>query len=367
MKKKKLLIFHPTIAPYRIDFFNDLSEAFETMVCLQYKNLKSQKFDYDKISSQFNFKPSYLPENKKWILLKAVKRELSSFQPDIVITCEFNLITIFALLLRTMIKKKYKLVVMCDDSYDMIVKGNDFSTRHRIARNFLSHYIDDVIVVNPHVQKWYEDNYKKGIFFPIIKDEERARMTYRKALYMQETIKTQYQLANKYIFLFVGRLVSIKNVDSLIRAFTALDQKSNYLVVVGTGSEEEKLKLLAKEKDANVIFTGRLEGESLNVWYTLADCFVLASYQEPFGAVTNEALLAGCRCLISKKAGSSCLIEDGKNGYVFDPDNEEDLIKKMNRILQMPAVKKNNDGTKEQLMCVSYKEMMDSLIHALYR
>ena len=32
----KLLIFHPTIAPYRIDFFNDLSRSFDSRICLKY-------------------------------------------------------------------------------------------------------------------------------------------------------------------------------------------------------------------------------------------------------------------------------------------------------------------------------------------
>lgn len=54
---KKLLIFHRTIAPYRLDFFNDLYEAFDTKVCLQYKNLQNQKFDYNKILSKMKFYP----------------------------------------------------------------------------------------------------------------------------------------------------------------------------------------------------------------------------------------------------------------------------------------------------------------------
>lgn len=58
----RLLVFHRTIAPYRIDFFNDLSEAFDARVCLQYKNLLNQKFDYDKIIEQFRFNPIYLKE-----------------------------------------------------------------------------------------------------------------------------------------------------------------------------------------------------------------------------------------------------------------------------------------------------------------
>ena len=47
--KKKLLIFHPVIAPYRIDFFNEFSKHFDAEICLYWRNLKNQKFDYQKI------------------------------------------------------------------------------------------------------------------------------------------------------------------------------------------------------------------------------------------------------------------------------------------------------------------------------
>lgn len=365
MEKKRLLIFHPTIAPYRVDFFNDLYEAFDTKVCLQYRNLKSQKFDYNKISSQFKYEPKYLPESSRRSLLKAVKAEMVSFQPNIVLTCEFNVITIFALMWRCITGKQYKVVVMCDDSYDMVARGNEFSARHRIARNLLSHFIDNVIVVNPQVQKWFFEKYKKGIYFPIIKDEEKARRIYRESLYLRQSVIEQYQLEEKTIFLFVGRLVAIKNVNTLIRAFAALDQSRNSMVVVGGGPEEENLKSLVKEKNANVIFTGRLEGEALNVWYTIADCFVLASYQEAFGAVTNEALLAGCRCLVSKNAGSCCLIKNGVNGYTFNPNSENELCNFMVEMSQMPKLQEEN-GLRPNQMIVSYKDYIGRLISDIY-
>lgn len=56
-KQTKLLIFHPTIAPYRIDLFNDLSKAFQTRICLRYWNLRDQTFDYQKIYTRFQFRP----------------------------------------------------------------------------------------------------------------------------------------------------------------------------------------------------------------------------------------------------------------------------------------------------------------------
>ena len=115
MKKKRLLVFHPTIAPYRIDFFNDLYQSFETRICLEYWNLKDQTFDYQKIYDQFEFKPIYLPEGSTWALCKSVIMQIRKFQPDIVITCEYGIITLITLMTRIFCRKKFDLIVMTDD------------------------------------------------------------------------------------------------------------------------------------------------------------------------------------------------------------------------------------------------------------
>ena len=57
----------------------------------------------------------------------------------------------------------------------------------------------------------------------------------------------------------------------------------------------------------------------------------MPSYKEPFGAVTNEALQGGCKVLISRLAGSACLVSDTINGYIISiinkiPTNEEVII-----------------------------------------
>ena len=52
---KRLLVFHPIIAPYRIDFFNCLSKAFDMKMCMMWRNLHDQTFDYSKIEAQLSF------------------------------------------------------------------------------------------------------------------------------------------------------------------------------------------------------------------------------------------------------------------------------------------------------------------------
>lgn len=109
---KKLLIFHSTIAPYRISFFNDLYKAFDTKICLRYKNLRSQQFDYERISSQFCFSPIYLKELFQWkgrTFNSGYWKVLNEFRPNVVFVEEFSIGAIFVLLHRFLREEIIKL------------------------------------------------------------------------------------------------------------------------------------------------------------------------------------------------------------------------------------------------------------------
>ena len=364
---KKLLIFHPTIAPYRIDFFNDLYCAFDTRICLLYRNLKSQKFDYTNIEKKLIFSPVYLRE-----LIKIGRKtfyggfwkQLREFNPDIVIVSAYDFDALLAYLYKFIYRKNYKIVAISDDSYNMVAEGNDFSRLHKLSRKLLAPKMDELILIEPQSVKWHQEHFGKGLYFPIIRNAELAREVYKSLVPKSKETVIKYNLLGKRVFLFVGRLVKIKNVSTAIIAFSRIDQKDNVFVVVGDGPEIQSLKQIAKEHEANVIFTGRLEGDELYQWYNISSCFVLASYQEPFGAVTNEALLAGCWSLISKKAGSQCLIEDGKNGYTFNPMDVDELEGMMTKSLERtPLI--NEVDLKDDRMLIDYKECMNNLIKNL--
>lgn len=362
----KLLIFHRTIAPYRIDFFNDLFLIYNTRICLQYRNLLSQKFDYDKIVSKFKFKPIYLKEWFRFrgrIFNKGYWEQLDNFQPDIVIVGEFNLDCILVLLHRFIKNKKYKIISMCDDSYNMVAENNDFSLLHRILRRLIVPKIDDLILIEPKVVDWYQKYYGKGIFFPIIRNDSKSREMYRMLLPMSKECAKKYNLYGHKIVLFVGRLVELKNTITLIKAYANIQNEKTKLVIIGDGPEKAKLEKVAKEESISAIFTGRLEGNTLLQWYNIANVFCLPSYQEAFGAVTNEALLAGCLGLISNKAGSQCLIENGKNGYTFSPYNIEELSCKMQKLLDWSSPLQNLHTLRPTQMLLKYEDKMRELIH----
>lgn len=360
--KKNLLIFHPIIAPYRIDLFNSLAKLYNTQVCLFWRNLKDQTFDYSKIEEQFNFKPSYIVKEEmsffKWMI--AIWSKLNSSHSDIVLGAEFGISTIIIILHKFVTKSHYKIVIINDDSYDMLVNNNPFTKRHARAVKAMMPFVDDVINVEPRVAAYNQEKYQKGIYFPIICDDVIAKKRLERVLPISHNYVKNYQLEGKMVLLFVGRLVALKNVEFALRAFIIANLDNTVFVIVGDGPEKEKLEKIAAGNPA-VIFTGHLEGDELYAWYNVGQVFTLPSYKEPFGAVTNEALVAGCKVLISKDAGSNCLVRDGKNGYIIDSHHEANFIEKLKlafysmKPLKMPLV------VKENTMISSFEEHIKSL------
>ena len=47
--KKKLIVFHPAIAPYRVDFFNSIDEIFDAKFYFEFDNALEQTFDQKRL------------------------------------------------------------------------------------------------------------------------------------------------------------------------------------------------------------------------------------------------------------------------------------------------------------------------------
>ena len=160
--------------------------------------------------------------------------------------------------------------------------------------------------------------------------------------------------------LFVGRLVKLKNLDSAIQAFVKANVKDSVFIIVGDGVERSHLESIASD-NKNILFVGRYEGDDLYAWYNVGQVFTLPSIQEPFGAVTNEALVAGCKALVSRYAGSNCLVKEGINGKIIDPYDIESFAKEIRSILQDIEPLNLPLTVKPNLMQSSFGEHIDRL------
>jgi glycosyltransferase involved in cell wall biosynthesis len=66
-------------------------------------------------------------------------------------------------------------------------------------------------------------------------------------------------------------------------------------------------------------FPGFQQIDTLPRWYAGAGAFVHPALEEPWGLVINEAMASGLPVLCSRTTGASELVEDGVNGFLFDP------------------------------------------------
>lgn len=101
-------------------------------------------------------------------------------------------------------------------------------------------------------------------------------------------------------FLSCGRLDPEKRVDTIIKAFEKLNKDDAELYILGSGTEEAKLKHLASQvQTGRIEFLGHFEDpERIANEFANADCFVFASYHfDTQGMVLAEAAAAGCPIL----------------------------------------------------------------------
>lgn len=138
------------------------------------------------------------------------------------------------------------------------------------------------------------------------------------------------------ILLFCGKLIGVKNPETLIRAVGGMVEQSAerrgrgenqpvnaalkpVLIVVGDGELRPSLEKLAAEVAPGCVkFLGFRNQTELPALYDLCDLFVLPSIFEPWGLVVNEVMNAGRPVLVSDRVGAAGdLVKQQLNGAIF--------------------------------------------------
>ncbi|MDX2270709.1 MAG: glycosyltransferase family 1 protein [Cyanobacteriota bacterium] len=131
------------------------------------------------------------------------------------------------------------------------------------------------------------------------------------------------------LLLYVGRLSAEKEVGRIRVILEQVPQAC--LAVVGDGPERGELEKHFAGYD--VVFTGYLKGEALASAFASADLFVFPSRTETLGLVLLEAMAAGCPVVAPRSGGITDVVDSGRNGYLFNPDSDEEFVEVAQQIL----------------------------------
>ena len=163
-------------------------------------------------------------------------------------------------------------------------------------------------------------------------------------------IQKKYELKNKTVFIYMGRLIPRKRPDFLVEVFQEIHKinPNTALILFGQGPLEAEIKQKLKKYnlEGSVFLLGTTFGKEKIKFYNTSDVFVFPSINEGFVLVVLEALAAGLPVIASRAVSFSEAVEDGENGFLVEPNSKSAWVKKIleltnNRKLQLKMGKKS--------------------------
>ena len=140
------------------------------------------------------------------------------------------------------------------------------------------------------------------------------------------------------VILSVGRMVTTKHFDRLLKIFSMLDDVRWKLIIVGDDAQGQshrtELEALAHQLEISerVEFAGNQS--DVHTYYARARIFAFTSSSEGFPNVVAEALSAGVPVVsYDCQAGPSDLIEDGVNGYLVNVFDDNAFCKRLKKVM----------------------------------
>ncbi|MDQ0857977.1 glycosyltransferase family 1 protein [Bacillus sp. V2I10] len=157
--------------------------------------------------------------------------------------------------------------------------------------------------------------------------------------YLRKEIIQEYQIKEKFILSYVGRLAPEKDVQTLMKISHQLPEHLRskvHFLIVGDGPSKEEMM---KESPDNMTFAGYASGEKLAKIYSGSDLFLFPSPTETFGNVVLESLAAGTPVIGANSGGVKNIIQQGKTGYLCETGSAAEFISAIDTLLQNDALR----------------------------
>lgn len=179
--------------------------------------------------------------------------------------------------------------------------AHDMRIWDRVAADRVDYFWGNSKYISKRIKKYYRR--ESDFLYPPV-DVERFEVAPEKEI--------------KDYFLFVSRLISYKKCDLVVESFNKLGLP---LKIIGQGSEEKRLKKMAK---SNIEFLGHVSDKEQAKYYREAKAFIFPA-EEDFGIVPVEAMACGRPVIAYGAGGAAETVIPGKTGVLFPEQTAESL------------------------------------------
>lgn len=174
---------------------------------------------------------------------------------------------------------------------------------------------------------------------------------------------------NPIVLLGVLKFVDREGAIDLLQAFGRVADRclNAWLILVGAGEQEAKLRVLALEKGrGRTLFAGYHPYSALPRFYALADCFVHPALDEPWGISVLEAAACGLPIVATDRVGAAAdLLFDRINGFRYSAGDVGRLADLLVAFCEMPEEARHEMGRKSRVVARSwaYDRMLASVLN----
>jgi glycosyltransferase involved in cell wall biosynthesis len=251
-------------------------------------------------------------------------KSINSFAPDVVISY-LDTPNIIASICK-MLGGKFKLIVSERNTTQKIT----FLERLK----FFLFYFSDFVVPNSYTQERFIFNN-----FANLKNKVKTIVNFTDIDYFFSTGKFSFQ--QQKVIVVVATIWPPKNVLGFIEAINILKEKKlNFKVDwYGKTSDYDAYNNLCENKISQynlkeiIIFHDKTK--DIKQVYEVADIFCLPSFYEGTPNALCEAISMGLPVVCSNVCDNPIYVEDGENGYLFDPYNPNDIALKLEKLLSL--------------------------------
>ncbi len=152
--------------------------------------------------------------------------------------------------------------------------------------------------------------------------------------FVQKPHSSEKYLSNKPYdhlnIICVGKFQKRKNQIQLLRIINDIKSRCDFkLHLIGQRGDDEYLTEIKdfindNDLDKEVVIKIDLDWRQMQDEYLWANLYILPSYKEPASVSVLEAMSFGIPVICTNQNGTRCYIESGKNGYIYNyKDNEE--------------------------------------------
>lgn len=326
---KKVLYITNIPAPYRIEFFNELSKSCDLTVAFERNSADNRNKDW-KSGENYRFHSVFMKSKFRKIegaFCPEIISIIKEYAKETIIVGGYSTPTgIYSIFYMKLHQIPFWL--NCD--------GGMIKADNRIKRKLKSFFIGAAVgwlstgKISDEYLIYYGAKREKIYHYPFtsVKESDIIKINQEEKV----KIKKELGIQEEKVILFVGSFIYRKGIDDLIRASRNISNVA--LVLVGGSGLLQYQEILDEGMKCMLYVPGFKKKEELKLYYQVADIFVLPTRGDVWGLVVNEAMACGLPVLTTDKCVAGLeLVEDGVNGYIVSADNPEMLGDRIRKLL----------------------------------